>query len=149
MSNTTNPTDHKPLDLAQTKHTPTPRPLYAVLASLMQARQNCQERENHKWFDKHTDRIEELVSEHRPSGGGFDSGTTLDIDRSSSETLIFTTSFHHMSESGMYDGWTNHQVIVTPSLAFGFSLRITNRDQNGIKEYIRDTFRMDLETPVV
>ncbi len=120
--------------------------LYSTLASLVQARINCDNAtpRNDEWFDKHTDRIEELVKEHMPSGSGFDSGTKLDLDLSEPNKLVFLTSFHHMAESGMYDGWTEHTVIVTPDLAFGFRLKITGRDRNQIKEYIRELFQNDL-----
>jgi hypothetical protein len=153
MSTNTNPqTDHQPIELAQATRTLTPRPLYVVLASLLEARLNCQRypgwSNDHEWFERHTERIMVLVAYHMPSGSGFNSGTTLDIDRSTPEKLIFTTGFHHMSESGMYDGWTDHEVIITPSLAVGFVMRITGRDRDGIKEKIRDIFSMNLETPV-
>ena len=46
-----------------------------------------------------------------------------------------------MTEHGYYDGWTEHDVIVTPSLRSpGFSLRITGRNRRDIKEYIADAF---------
>jgi hypothetical protein len=49
-----------------------------------------------------------------------------------------------MNEQGSYDGWTEHTVIVTPSLAMGYRLRITGRDRNGIKEYMHDVFNAAL-----
>jgi hypothetical protein len=80
------------------------------------------------------------VNDSAPSGSGFDSGTTLNEEKSKENRLVFDTAFHHMDEWGGYDGWTEHQVIVTPSLVFGFTLRITGRDRNGIKDYINDVF---------
>jgi hypothetical protein len=50
-----------------------------------------------------------------------------------------------MNDNGMYDGWTTHQVIVTPSLAFGFTLKITGRDRNQIKDYLSETYHYALE----
>ena len=44
-----------------------------------------------------------------------------------------------MSETGFYDGWTEHKVIVTPSFA-GIDLRITGRNRNDIKDHIHDCF---------
>ena len=75
-----------------------------------------------------------------PSGSGIDSGTKLDFDRSKPNRLVFTAPYHHMNDDGMYDGWTDHDIIVTPDLGFGFDLRITGRDRNQIKDYLGDTF---------
>ncbi len=124
--------------------------LYAVLASLVQARINCDNAtpRNAEWFGRHEDRIEELVKDYMPSGSGVDCGTKMDLDASTSDKLVFTTSYHHMNESGMYDGWTEHTVTVTPSLAFGFTLRIGGRDHNDIKEYLRDLFAEALGTVI-
>lgn len=53
--------------------------------------------------------------------------------------LAFRTSFHHMDESGGYDGWTEH--IVTARATFnGPELKISGADRNGIKEYIAECF---------
>jgi hypothetical protein len=133
------------------------RYLYSELSNLVQARINCskdfayhqsQQTATAEWFDKHTSRIEELVREHMPSGGGFDSGTTLDLDSSHADKLVFQTSYHHMDEAGGYDGWTEHTVTVTPSLMSGYHLRVGGRDRNGIKEYIGETFHNALSMEV-
>ena len=141
------------------------RYLYSELSSLIQARANCVEKmdklnpnavsasvpmhENdyhitQNWRDRHEDLADQLVREHMPSGSGFDSGTKLDWDASHAEKLVFTTAFHHMNENGYYDGWTEHVVTVTPSLAHGFHLRISGRNRNDIKEYIDEQFRYAL-----
>lgn len=114
------------------------RPVYRVLAELIGARANCLESGNTEWFHRHGDRIEHIMKEHAPSGSGVDSGTQIDDD-STPVKLIFKTAFHHMHESGMYDGWTHHDVIVTPDFS-GFNLRITGRDRNGIKDYLSSLF---------
>lgn len=126
----------------------TPRKLYQRIAELFTAMQNCQKSGNTEWFDRHRDLLCELVKEHLPSGGGFDAGTSFDFDRSKPNLLIFNTSFHHMHDSGMYDGWTEHSVRVTPDLASGFDMRITGRDRRDIKDYIGETFSTALATPV-
>jgi len=112
------------------------------LAHLVQARLNCLSREpvNQEWADRHEERAEALVEEFMPSGSGFDSGTVLDFDKSTGEKLVFTTAFHHMAESGMYDGWTNHEVTVRPSFVHGFEIKVSGRDRNQIKAYIGETF---------
>lgn len=123
------------------------RYLYSEIASLVQARLNCQTNNNPAWLLRHEDRIEALVKEHLPSGSGFDSGTKIDLDRSHADKLTFTTSFHHMAESGMYDGWTEHTVTVTPSFN-GFHLRVSGRNRNDIKDYISETFDYALNTVI-
>lgn len=117
------------------------------MASLIQARQNCIKAQNHEWFQKHTERLESLVEE-MPSGSGIDCGTKLDLDASTPSKLVFTFSFHHMNESGMYDGWTDHKAVATPDFAFGFYLVITGRDRNGIKEYLHDVYSTALSQDV-
>ena len=116
--------------------------LYAVLASLVQARINCDQAtpRNDEWFAKHEERIEELVKDCLPSGSGVDCGTKIDLDASNAEKLVLLTSYHHMDEAGGYDGWTEHTVIVTPSLAFGFVMTISGKNRNDIKELIAQYF---------
>jgi len=45
-----------------------------------------------------------------------------------------------MGGNGMYSGWSQHKVIVTPSLICGFDIRVTGRDRNQVKDYIAETF---------
>lgn len=118
------------------------RYLYSELAMLVQARRNCADKNTPKaeWFDKHSEKIEMLVKQHMPSGSGFDSGTTLDLDASHAEKLVFHTSFHHMNDAGYYDGWTEHTITVTPSLAHRYHLRISGRNRNDIKDYMVQDF---------
>lgn len=116
------------------------RSVVQVLASLVDARRNCIKSGNEEWKEHHEVTIKTIVRAHLPHGAGFDIGTELDMDKSSSGRLVFSTSFHHMDEMGGYDGWTDHSVIVTPSLTHVFDLRITGRDRNGIKDYIADVF---------
>ncbi len=114
------------------------RPLYHVIAELIQARANCLEAGNLEWYARHGERLEYVIREHMPSGSGIDSGTSLDDD-SNPDKLIFNTAFHHMNETGYYTGWTHHAVIITPDFS-GFNLRITGRDRNGIKEYLSGVY---------
>lgn len=93
--------------------------------------------------ERNKEEIERLVKEFMPSGSGFDSGTTLNLDKSNRLKLTFETAFHHMNDNGYYDGWTHHSVIITPHFN-GFDLRVTGRDRNGIKDYIGDCFESAL-----
>lgn len=123
-----------------------PQLLYVELANLIRARLNCQQRTpepNQEWFERHTDTIKQLVKDYMPSGGGIDDGTRIDLDRSTGSKLVFTTNFHHMDESGMYDGWTEHTVTVRPSFG-GIELTISGRNRNDIKDYLHETFEYAL-----
>ena len=128
------------------------RYLYSELSGLIDANKrrlkdsvspaNTPERSQH-WrdmADTHETTIERLVKDFMPSGSGFDSGTKLDLDASHADKLVFTTSYHHMDESGSYDGWTEHTVTVTPSLAHAFNIRISGRNRSDIKDYIHQAF---------
>lgn len=125
---------------------PTKHPVYQVMANRLIAWHNCQKSQNmHKTLrifnlHKHEDRLDELVREYLPSGSGFDKGTKLNYDRSTPDKLVFETSFHHMDTHGVYDGWTEHVVVVRPSLAHGFVVDVTGRDRNDVKTYIVETF---------
>jgi hypothetical protein len=110
---------------------------YQKIASLLQAIINCEKSNNQEWLYNHRQTIDELMK-NAPAGSGFDSGTSLDFLKSTPEKLVFNTAFHHMGENGFYDGWSKHEVIITPSLAFGFNIRVTGRDRNEIKDYIAE-----------
>lgn len=118
--------------------------LYSLIANKLQARASCQASGNTKWFDKHTESIEELVREHMPSGSGIDTGTKFSFEDSKPNRLVFYFSYHHMDENGYYAGWTDHKLIVTPSLISGFDMRITGRDRNDIKEYLYQVYQFAL-----
>lgn len=112
--------------------------LYREIAGVAQARDNCIKSGNHTWKTKHACRLVDIEREHLPSGSGFDNGTT--IESATDQRIVFRTSFHHMNEGGYYDGWTEHSVIVTPSLSSGFCIRVTGRNRNDIKDYIAELF---------
>jgi hypothetical protein len=113
---------------------------YQQISNRLHAMINCERSGNSEWYSKHEEVIHDICKNEMPSGSGFDSGTTFDFDNSTPEKLIFKTSFHHMNDGGCYDGWTDHKVIVTPSLEFGFNIKVTGRDRNNIKDYIVEMF---------
>ena len=119
--------------------------LYQVLASKLDAIENCKRLGNGEWVNRHTDDIAQLVADYMPTGSGFDSGTDIDWQKSSVDKLVFTTSFHHMDENGSYCGWSDHNITVKPSLAFGYRLSISGRNVNDIKEYMYETFSFILD----
>lgn len=95
-----------------------------------------------EWAEERLDLIER---EYLPSGSGIDAGCKILVEESHKDRIVIQTEFHHMNEVGYYDGWTQHKIIVTPSLIYGFDLRITGRDRNGIKEYLAQLFSHALE----
>ena len=112
--------------------------IYQAIANTLGAIANCQKSGNAEWEKRHSDTLDDLWAE-APSGSGVDCGTKLD-DSSTPNRLVFNASFHHMDEHGGYDGWTEHQIIVTPDLVFGFDLRITGRNRNEIKDYLGELY---------
>jgi len=114
-------------------------PRFRRIATLLRAIDNCEESGNWKWHDRHIDVLEKVV-EGMPNGSGIDCGTKLDESNADFGKLVFLFSFHHMNENGMYDRWTEHKAIVKPDLQFYFTLIITGRNKNGIKNYLRDIY---------
>ena len=114
--------------------------LYQELAQAIDARLNCIASGDTEWFDHWTGRIGDLAENHLPHGSGFDSGTTVDLDKSTRDRIVLHTSYHHMNEGGYYDGWTEHDVIVKPAFLNGFELRITGRDRDNWKDYAYEVF---------
>ena len=117
------------------------------ISGAIQARDNCSRSGNRERFDKWDD----LLDQHQadlPSGAGWDDGTKIDFDKSTPTKLVLYGSYHHMDEGGMYDGWTDHEIVVTPTFG-GIDVRITGRDRNGIKSYLADIFHeaLSADTP--
>jgi hypothetical protein len=124
-------------------------PLYVVIASAISARKRCEGDKSHKkWYERWTTRLNWIAANRLPHGSGVDNGTTIDIDRSTEDRIILYTAYHHMNETGMYDGWTEHSIIITPSLVCRFHIRITGRDRNDIKNYLTELFSCALADPV-
>lgn len=121
--------------------------MYVRIANLIFAIQNCQKSNNTEWESNHRDSLDELMKQF-PHGSGFDSGTKIEEDRCTPEKLIFTTAFHHMNENGYYDGWTHHEVRITPSLWQGYTMRITGKNKRDIKSYIEEIFDQVLNREV-
>lgn len=119
------------------------QPLYRRISGLIDAMKRCEEKGNQEWKVKHGESLDE-IEKTLPSGSGFDSGTTIDRVASTPEKIVLRTSYHHMHESGMYDGWTEHTITVRPSLLFGFTLSISGRNRNEIKDYIHEVFHQEL-----
>jgi len=124
----------------------TKRPLYQAIASCLKAIENCKTAGNTEWLDRHEERLARLV-DLLPSGSGLDQGTKL-LDSSTPEKLQFTAPFPHMNENGYYDSWTDHVVTIRPSLLSGFTVSVSGRDRNQIKDYIAETYHQALSEEV-
>lgn len=124
--------------------------LYSRISNLIQARKNCEKTENEIWFDNHTEELEKIEKQFLPSGSGFDSGTKIDIENSSRNKIILSTSFHAMDENGFYDGWYDFKITIKPDLLFGFTLSIQGKDyrKNPLKSYIFEIFSDILDTEI-
>ncbi|WP_154316324.1 hypothetical protein [Burkholderia pseudomallei] len=116
----------------------TTMPLYAAIASTLATIERCKSTRS-PYLPSHEVRLGKLL-DMLPSGSGLDSGTQLLEDECKSNKLVFQADFHHMNGHGMYDGWSEHHVIVTPSLDTGAVIRITGRNRNSIKDYLHDVF---------
>lgn len=122
------------------------RKLYQAIASVLDALVRSKERGNTDWVDKWEDRLSECES-MLPHGSGFDAGTQIGVEESRKDRIVLHTAYHHMS-NGFYEGWSEHGVIVTPSLIHGFDIRVTGRDMNNIKDYIAETLDLALRRAV-
>jgi len=110
------------------------------LATALVAHKNCIQSGNVEWQAKWENIISQIERE-LPLGSGIDNGTKIDVDKSDGRNrIVMETAYHHMNENGMYDGWTEHQVLITPDLLCGFSIKFTGRNRNEIKEYLHDVF---------
>jgi hypothetical protein len=123
------------------------RTVAQVLASVVQARLHCIASGNAEWRMRHEATIRQVAHDFLQSGSGFDGGTTVDLERSTGDKLVLLTAFHHMTDGGTYDGWTEHTVTVTPSFD-GVTVRVSGRNRNGIKDYIAETFGYDLRVEI-
>lgn len=124
----------------------------SCVAHLISAIRSCERSSNQLWQTHHESALDKLTREHFPSGSGIDAGVTLLHDKCSETTLVMQTSFHHMNDAGMYDGWTEHRVTIRASLIGEFSIQVSGRDRNRIKDYLADVFleamsrRVDLDS---
>lgn len=89
---------------------------------------------NKEWKDKHEDSINEMC-ELLPHGSGIDGKCEIQLENCKKDKIVFFVEFHHMNENGYYDGWTEHNIILTPSFMFGYEMKVTGINRNYIKDY--------------
>ncbi len=118
--------------------------LIEKIAHSIQAYHNCLEKNNQKWATVHLTELLNIEKNDLPSGAGFDNGSKILVDESSSNRIVFETAFHHMNEHGFYDGWTNHTVIVRPDFVLDLDVSVKGNNRNQIKDYIAEYFQQIL-----
>ena len=99
-----------------------------------------------EYLDSKNKRVDELIDKYLPSGSGFDGKIELD-EKSTDKKIILHVEYHHMNDNGFYDGWSTFKIIITPSLAYDYSLVVKGETvvkkyfYDGVfKNYIIDTF---------
>lgn len=122
------------------------KPLYQHIASAIDAMHRCDKEGNQEWGARHRATLNHIADNLLPSGSGIDNGTTIDWSKSTGEKIVLSAGFHHMNDGGCYDGWTEHEIIITASLMFTINLRITGRNRNDIKDYLNDVYDQALTT---
>lgn len=81
---------------------------------------------------------EERIGAALPRGSGIDAGTT--IESVSDKQIRMTAGYHHMNEGGYYDGWTEHSILVRPSLMHGMTVTVSGPNRNGIVDYLQQVY---------
>jgi len=94
--------------------------------------------------------VEHILSNHMPSGSGFDSGVSL--VSLTPDKAVFFAPFHHMNENGMYDGWVTY-IVTVKSTFNGPDIKVTVKGYGAtarkyaddmMRMYIAETFYYDL-----
>ena len=100
---------------------------------------NAESSGNTEWAEKWRKRVSDIM-DGAPSGSGFDNGTQLgDAHKLTDRRLTFATSFHHMTDGGFYDGWTDHLITIEATFD-GVGVKVSGRNRNDIKDYIAEIF---------
>lgn len=94
---------------------------------------------NVTWKERALERVIEICK-NLPHGSGIDGKCEISLEQSERYKIVFYFEFHHMDEQGYYCGWTEHNLILTPTFG-GFDMRITGKNKNNIKDYLYDLWR--------
>lgn len=95
--------------------------VYQELARLVDAYHRCK-RENNDFAYNHEDIITSIVRHHLPNSSGFT--TEIELEKSNIDKLVFDCQYHVMNEVGYYCGYIYFTIVITPSLAYGFNIKI-------------------------
>ena len=82
-----------------------------------------------------------------PSGSGFDMGCSLDLDRSTPQSIQFTAPFHRMDENGSYCGWVTYRCRVIPTFQ-GIDLIVRGPKCDGLIDYVHEVLHSALTATV-
>lgn len=132
--------------LPATLPTPRKRTVAQTLASAIMARRNCNQSGKTEWYDRWTKLCERIESEFLPRGSGVDNGTRIDWSKSTGARIVLACGYHHINDSGIYSGWSEHTITITPDWE-GINITIGGRDRNGIKEYLSELYHAALSEP--
>ena len=109
--------------------------LYQKISRTIQAMGAC----SSDWQERHNNTIEMIEREYFPHGSGLDADCFIDLDRSTKDKICIQFDYHLMNDNGFYDGWLCLDLILVPSLSWGFDFKIrwyTNtNNQNKVKRY--------------
>lgn len=122
--------------------------VYKLIASQLLRIESCKKINNEKSMEnieEAIDILEHIEKQYLPHGSGIDCGCKINIEKSNSNKIVIDFSFHHMDENGYYDGWTDHSIIITPSLYFDYDMKITGKNRNYVKDYLTENFSSHLD----
>jgi hypothetical protein len=121
-------------------------PLYQELARKINGALTA----NEEWREVFAKDAKNLV-DMLPHGSGIDGDTKIDWDRSMGDNIVINASYHHMDDSGTYDGWTDFSVVVKPSLQYGLDVTVRGkfpRKYADTRDYLIETFQCALSARV-
>jgi hypothetical protein len=85
---------------------------------------------------------------HAPSPSrGYNCGITRLDASSKPDRLVFVVPFLRYDSNGFVLGWRDYRVIATPRF-FDISVRVTGREWQGTKQYLKETFYNWLSKPL-
>ena len=94
---------------------------------------------NKELINQAKDNIQRLC-DYLPHGSGFDNGCRIDWEQSKPNKMVILTSYHFMNEQGMYSHWDDYKIVITPSFAESFEMKIYGKNTNGCKDYFYEIF---------
>jgi hypothetical protein len=140
--------------------------VYQAIARALEARESCikyrKEAVEEKNFNKYNElvdmwdrKIERIEEQFLPHGSGFDTGETINVDESSPDKIVIYGEFHVMNEVGIYDGYAGYKIVVVPSLAYGFDLKLvgssywpSRTSYVDLQDYIETIYQGILDNPI-
>ena len=106
---------------------------------------------NEEWRIKNQDKLESILLKALPSGSGFDSDWTIELDK---DSIICETSWHYMDTAGFYGGYIDLKLVINAiyrdydgQLLYEITYPTCHKDKLpcGLHDYISDTIAYALE----